>query len=79
LAAADSATHPQRVINKLKIMFNQHAWLQIVEPDKRDSIRTKFGILLSDAYIKRRRPGKARQVWTIINTEKELLNNKIKD
>ncbi len=79
LAAEDSANHPQRVINKLKVMFNQHAWLQIMEPDLRDSIRTEFGILLSDAYIKRRRPEKARQIWSVINTEKELLNNKIKN
>ncbi len=79
LAALDSAKHPQRVINKLKIMFNQHAWLQIIEPAKRDSIRTEFGILLSDAYLKRKRPEKARQVWTIINTEKELLKNKIEN
>ncbi len=79
LAALDSAEHPQRVINKLKIMFQQRAWLQIQEPDLRDSIRTEFGILLSDAYNKRRRPAKARQVWAIINAEKELLENKIEN
>lgn len=79
LAAQDSALHPQKVIHQLKIMFNQHAWLQIVEPDLRDSIRTEFGILLSSAYLKRNRPEKARQVWAIINAEKALLNKKIEN
>jgi hypothetical protein len=79
LAAKDSAEHPQRVINQLRIMFKQRAWLQIPDRDLRDSIRTEFGILLSDAYNKRRRPAKARQVWAIINAEKELLEKKIEN
>lgn len=79
LAAQDSASHPQRVINKLKVMFSQHAWLQITDPSLRDSIRNEFGILLSDAYTKRKRPEKARQVWAVINAEKTLLENKIGD
>jgi len=79
LAAQDSALHPQKVIHQLKIIFNQHAWLQILEPDLRDSIRTEFGILLSNAYLKRKRPEKARQVWAIINAEKALLNKKIEN
>jgi hypothetical protein len=79
LAAKDSAEHPQRVINQLRIMFKQRAWLQIPDGDLRDSIRTEFGILLSDAYNKRRRPAKARQVWAIINAEKELLEKKIEN
>jgi len=77
LAAKDTAKNPQRTINTLNILFQQRAWLQIQDPEIRDSIRNEFGILLSTAYTKRNQIDKAKNVWYIINTEKELFNRKL--
>jgi len=76
-AALDSAKRPNNVINSLKIMFSQRVWLQIEDPKLRDSIRNEFGILLSGAYMKKNQTEQAKQVWYVINTERELMKNKI--
>jgi hypothetical protein len=76
-AASDSAKRPQNVINGLSTLFSQRAWLQLPDLKLRDSIRNQFGILLSNAYYKKKQPAKAQEVWNIIKTEQELFKNKL--
>jgi len=76
-AAQDSVKNPNNVIRSLSIMFAQRVWFQIEDPILRDSIRNDFGILLSGAYLKKNQVDKAKGVWAVINTERELMKNKL--
>lgn len=75
-AVADSAKKPDAVIRALKLLFEQRAWLQVRDLKKRDEIRSKFGQLLSDAYIKKRQFDKAREVLSVISAEKQMFEHK---
>jgi hypothetical protein len=72
-AISDSSRYPDRVINNLRTLFNQRAWLQVEDKNLRDTIREKFGILLYNAYLKKKDPGKANEVKNIIESERKLF------
>ncbi|MFH1051181.1 MAG: hypothetical protein V1779_09680 [bacterium] len=73
-AIADSAKFPERVINNLKTLFNQRAWLQVEDKAQRDTIRERFGVLLYNAYIKRGQAAKANEVKLVIESERKLFS-----
>jgi anionic cell wall polymer biosynthesis LytR-Cps2A-Psr (LCP) family protein len=77
-AKLDTAKSPQRVIQTLSVYFDQRAWLQISEKDKRYEIRDEFVNLLTYSYEKRKDTVKANRIRSIAEAEDNLLNsNKI--
>ncbi len=72
-AEADSTLHPTLVINRLRTYFDQRAWLQIRSRSKRDSIREKIHLLLSNAYDKKGEQSNAKNVRDIIAKEKKFF------
>lgn len=75
-AVADSAKNPTAVIRTLSTYFDQRAWLQVQDKSQRDIIRTKFQVLLSNAYYKKKQNAKAQQIKDIIESEKKIFNTK---
>lgn len=73
-AIKDSSSNPQKVINDLKTLFNQRAWLQVDNPTQRDKIRDEFGLLLYNAYIKRKQFDKAEEIKRAIEAEKKIFS-----
>jgi predicted HTH transcriptional regulator len=73
-AIQDSASNPQKVINDLKTLFNQRAWLQVDNQVQRDRIRDEFGILLYEAYKKKKQMDKAEEIRRAIEAEKKLFS-----
>lgn len=71
-AATDSASRPKLVIQRLQTPFDQHAWIQVEDPNARKVIRLRFVSLLSSAYKK---SGKHEQVQHImdVSAAEELL------
>ncbi len=72
-ARLDSANNPTLVINKLHILFDQRAWLQVSDLAVRSQIRDEIGELLFDAYTKKKQFDKASRVSGIIMAEKNLF------
>lgn len=72
-AIADSAKYPSRVISKMKPYFDQRAWMQIKDTNTRIRIRDQFGVLLSNAYRKKKQEADADRVINIIEAEKKLF------
>ncbi|MDR0927869.1 MAG: hypothetical protein LBO69_08920 [Ignavibacteria bacterium] len=73
-AYLDTAKNPQRVINKLVTYYNQRAWYQVMDLNERDRIRSEFGTLLYNAYVKRGKQGDADKVKAVIEADKVLHN-----
>jgi hypothetical protein len=76
-AAADSSKKPQNVIRNLSVFFEQRAWLQIDEKEKRLEIRNDFVNLLTTAYEKRKDTSRADKVRLVAIAEDNLLKNKL--
>jgi len=76
-AVADSSRFPDRVINNLKTLFNQRAWLQVDDKVLRDTIRERFGVLLYNAYMKKKDPAKANEVRNVVESERKLFTTPI--
>ncbi len=72
-AVADSADHPKRVIRKLKRPYEQHAWLQVTDPDRRRMFRRRISALLANAYDKVGWSNSARQVRERLKEEEALI------
>ena len=77
-AEKDSAKKPQNVITSLSTYFNQKAWLQVTNQVERAKIRRDFAYMLSNAYLKKKQPDKAKQVLETVRLEEELFNNRLK-
>jgi anionic cell wall polymer biosynthesis LytR-Cps2A-Psr (LCP) family protein len=75
-STVDTAKNPQRVISSLTVLFEQRAWLQIAEKDKRKEIRDKFVNLLSYSYEKRKDTVSAKKIRSVATAEDNLLNVK---
>ena len=75
-AKLDTAKSPQRVIQTLGVYFEQRAWLQIMEKDKRFEIRDEFVNLLTHSYEKRKDTIQANKIRSIVEAEDNLLNSK---
>jgi hypothetical protein len=73
-AVSDTAKRPQQVINKLKVLFEQRAWMQVSNLNERDRIRSQFGILLISAYNKKKQFNDAEKVRSIIEAERTLFS-----
>lgn len=73
-AAADTAKRPKQAINKLQAYFEQHAWLQIMNQQSRESIRSRFASILSVSYWKLGKGEQAKKVLETIELEKQLFN-----
>ena len=73
-AAADTAKRPKQAINKLQAYFDQHAWLQIMNQQSRETIRSRFASILSVSYWKLGKGEQAKKVLETIELEKQLFN-----
>jgi anionic cell wall polymer biosynthesis LytR-Cps2A-Psr (LCP) family protein len=71
-AVADSAKKPTRVISKLNPYFEQRAWYQVKDKAARERIRNEFGILLSNAYLKKNNKAEADAVNAVIEADKKI-------
>ncbi len=74
-AIEDSAKHPALVISRLKTYFDQRAWLQIADKQERSRLREEFATLLSNAYKRKNRNGRAEQILAAMEAEKKLLGH----
>lgn len=75
-AISDTAKNPQRAIATLSVYFEQRAWLQVSEKEKRKEIRDKFIDVLSYSYEKRKDTLSAKKVRNIAIAEDNLFNIK---
>lgn len=73
-AKPDTLKSPQKVISKLEVFFDQRAWLQIQEKDKRKHIRTAFVDMLSKAYECKKDTASANKIRKIAQAEENLHN-----
>jgi len=74
-AEQDSAAHPKRVIHKLKRPFEQRAWLQVTDVDRRRMYRRRLSTLLANAYDKVGWGNSAKSVRDYLKTEEALIGN----
>ena len=74
-AQQDSAAHPKRVIRKLKRPFEQRAWLQVTDVDRRRMYRRRLSTLLANAYDKVGWGNSAKSVRDYLKTEEALIGN----
>lgn len=72
-AALDSAKHPTQVIRKLKVYFDQRAWLQLTDIDKRKYFRDNISRLLVDAYNKKSDFATSKSIEEIVKYEERFL------
>ncbi|MCX7879973.1 MAG: hypothetical protein N2517_04865 [Ignavibacteria bacterium] len=75
-AEKDTSKFPKRAILKLQTYFDQKAWLQIEELDRREEIRTRFEKCLVASFLKINEPSKALKVKETLRLEREFLNLK---
>lgn len=74
----DTAKNPAKVIQNLNVIFNQKAWMQIVDSNKRVNYRNKIADLLIVSYKKNNNLIEADKIKKYIELEDKLYNNKIK-
>ncbi len=74
-AIRDSARSAQYVINDLKVLYKQHAWLQLSDKEERSKYRTQISELLIDAYGKKNNQAKIDKIKYTIQAEEALLEN----
>ncbi|MBX3045318.1 MAG: hypothetical protein KIT33_12425 [Candidatus Kapabacteria bacterium] len=75
-AETDSSSSPQKVINNLSTFFEQRAWLQIEDKEKRLEVRDRFVELMTKAYEKRKDTLSANKVRGVAIAEDNLLYQK---
>ena len=78
-AIQDSAKRPQNVITGLVTYYNQKAWHQVKDEAQRNKLRDQIGLLLANAYDKKKQPDKAKAVRIAIADEKELFSKQLFD
>ena len=75
-SVADTAKNPKRAINTLSVYFDQRAWLQILDIEKRKEVRNRFVDVLSYSYEKRKDTISAKKIIQIATQEEKLFNSK---
>ncbi|MFP4527765.1 MAG: hypothetical protein ACLFQX_04380 [Candidatus Kapaibacterium sp.] len=75
-AERDTA-RPLQVINRLSTLFDQKAWLQVQDHDKRRDIRNKLSNLLINAYIRKGWANRADEIRTKIELENQLFDHAV--
>ncbi len=73
-AKADSAKSPQKVITNIGPFFEQRAWLQILEKEKRQFIRDGLIDMMANAYEKKKDTISADKIRRVRQAEDNLLN-----
>ncbi len=73
LAMADTSKSPQKAINRLNVLFEQRAWLQVADKEERKLIRNRFVDIISYSYEKRKDTLKAKQIRNIAVSEDNLF------
>lgn len=74
-SAEKDTTHAAQLIRDLDGIVRQHAWLQVTDEERRDSIRTKVERLLAAAYIKTKHPEKAEALHKVLRDERALFHH----
>ena len=72
-ARSDSSKSPLMVINDLRVLYDQRAWLQISNIKIRDYYREHISSLLVDAYFKKGQTKNAERVINNIENEKKFF------
>ncbi len=78
MASQDTLKKPKHSIQVLKPYYEQRAWLQIDDPEKREEIRSRFEKILTSAYIRTKQFQNAKKVFETIQSEREFFNLKHK-
>jgi anionic cell wall polymer biosynthesis LytR-Cps2A-Psr (LCP) family protein len=76
-AGNDTLKNPKNSIRILQNYFDQRAWLQIKNTADRDRIREDIKQIMVASYIRTKREKEAEKIKSIIELEKEYLNNKL--
>lgn len=74
----DTAKNPTKVIQNLNVIFNQRAWMQVIDSNKRINFRNKIAELLIVSYQKKNNLSEAEKIKKYIELEDKLNSNKIK-
>jgi len=74
----DTAKNPTKVIQNLNVIFNQKAWMQVIDSNKRISYRNKIAELLIVSYKKKNSLVEVEKIKNYIELEDKLNNNKVK-
>jgi len=70
-ASADSAKSPTSVVRLLKRPYDQRAWLQITDRDRRAQYRSRLCGLLSNAYTRVKNPAAAQKILDYMKIEEQ--------
>lgn len=70
-ASADSAKSPSSVVRLLKRPYDQRAWLQITDRDRRAQYRSRLCGLLSNAYTRVKNPTAAQKILDYMKIEEQ--------
>ncbi len=65
--------NPKAVISQMKTLFDQRAWLQVMDVKERQAIREQFLELLPQAYEKIQKPDDAAKIRNVISAEIEMF------
>jgi len=74
----DTAKNPTKVIQNLNVIFNQKAWMQVIDSNKRISYRNKIAELLIVSHKKKNSLVEVEKIKKYIELEDKLNNNKVK-
>lgn len=72
MAMLDSAKRPLLAINKLKTLFDQRAWMQVPDLNKRDALRDAMANILFISYMKLGKVQQADAIRKVIVAEENL-------
>ncbi|MFA6571263.1 MAG: LCP family protein [Bacteroidota bacterium] len=70
----DSAKYPARVVQNLKVYFDQRAWMQVNDKKEREKYRDQICVLLSNAYNKQKKNKQAQYIIDAIEAEKKVFS-----
>jgi anionic cell wall polymer biosynthesis LytR-Cps2A-Psr (LCP) family protein len=73
-AAADSAKAPADVIRTLRRSYEQRAWLQVVDRDKRTAYRNQLCALLIASYERTRQPKQAAAIRAWLELDDQVFS-----
>lgn len=77
LKAEKDTNSPNKIIYNLKTLFDQKAWLQVEDLNKREQIRDKFYNLIYNAYLKKNQQSQADEIKKQFEAEKKLFETPI--
>lgn len=73
---ADTLKNPTKVIQNLSVVFEQKAWLQVIDSTKRVDFRNKITELLIVSHTKKKNLEEAQKIKNYLELEKKLYENK---